>query len=105
MLKTSFILAAALCALSVPADAAPSPASICAPVKAQQQTFSQFCEGFKPLNAGTFGVEAFGTTDASKVSDIKSKISDLKEAMKSDDLDKIKSAPHSHTNPAEKNQK
>lgn len=68
MLKTSFILAAALCALSVPADAAPSPASICAPVKAQQQTFSQFCEGFKPLNAGTFGVEAFGTTDASKVS-------------------------------------
>lgn len=68
MLKTSFILAAALCALSVPADTAPSPGTICAPVKAQQQTFSQFCEGFKPLNAGTFGVEAFGTTDASKVS-------------------------------------
>lgn len=40
MLKTSFILAAAFCTLSVPADAAPSPASICAPVKAQQQTFS-----------------------------------------------------------------
>ena len=68
MLKTSFILAAALCALSVPAYAAPSPGTICAPAKAQQQTFSQFCEGFKPLNAGTFGVEAFGTTDASKVS-------------------------------------
>ena len=37
--------------------------------------------------------------DASKVSDIKSKISDLKEAMKSDDLDKIKSASEAVTKP------
>ena len=37
--------------------------------------------------------------DASKVSDIKSKISDLKEAMKSDDLDKIKLASEAVTKP------
>ena len=37
--------------------------------------------------------------DASKVSDIKSKISDLKEAMKGDDLDKIKSASEAVTKP------
>ena len=37
--------------------------------------------------------------DASKVSDIKSKISDLKEAMKSDDVDKIKSASEAVTKP------
>ena len=37
--------------------------------------------------------------DASKVSDIKSKISDLKEAMKGDDVDKIKSASEAVTKP------